>query len=249
MTAPLAPVYDRPDLYAAAYGWRDIDGEVDCALAWAARHLGRAPGSACELAAGPALHARALLARGLRVAAVEHNPAACAWLRAAAPSLEVLQADLTAFGLAVPVDLMLCPLSGLSYLLDDAAWQTALRCIAGSLAAGGVLVAELAPGDAERTAEETWTVPWAGASMQVSAGPSRWVGPDVFEWELRLDPPGRDHSPFFTTERQRYLPATTVEALLASADDWASIGFYTGYDARQRYRGGPSYVVCAVRAG
>lgn len=242
-------VYDHPELYAAAYGFRDIAGECDFALQQARLSLGRDADSAAELAAGPALHGRELLRRGLRVAAVEHNPAAVEWLRQVEPRIEVVTADLRCFRLAQPVDLMLCPLSGLAYLLDDASWQSALAAVAAGLRPGGVLVAELAPADADRVAVDTWQVDLPDGRLEVVAGPSRRVGSDGFEWELTL----RAHQPagvreLVTTERQRALSAAAAERLVRRHGGFGLVRCHAGYDARLRYRGGPSLVLVARRA-
>ncbi|MBI5832716.1 MAG: hypothetical protein HZB16_10470 [Armatimonadetes bacterium] len=240
-------VYDHPAYYAAAYGFRDVPAEIEFALALVEAGLGRPATSAVELAAGPALHGRELLRRGLRTAAVEHNPQAAAWLAAVEPAMEVQLAGLEAFTLASPVDLALCPLSGLAYLLDDAAWLAALECVAANLVPGGLLVAELAPDDAARGEVDTWQVALPEGEMEVIAGPSRLVDEDVFEWDLTLVRPGSGDQLLTTTERQRRLSAAGVQRLLATHGAWCGVRCYAGYDRRRRYRGAGSLVVCAQR--
>ncbi len=242
-------VYDCPDLYAAAYGFRDIAAELDFALAQAQVALGRAATSLVELAAGPALHARCALDLGLRAAAVEHNPQAVDWLRCTEPRLEVVLADIAAFKLAAPVDVALCPLSGFAYLLTDAAWLAALDSVAQSLTPGGLLVAELAPDDARRVEVDRWEVPAGDGVLEVVAGPSRMLTDGVFEWDLQITA-RRDGQPvtLHTIERQRDLSAAAVGRLLAQHGGFQAVRCYEGYDRRRRYRGAGSLVVCARRA-
>jgi len=242
-------VYDHPELYAAAYGFRDITGELAFCLAQASHSLGREPASLVELAAGPALHARAALRRGLRAAAVEHNPRAVAWLRAAEPDLEVVLADIAAFELAAPVDLVLCPLSGFAYLLDDDRWRSALACVAACLTPGGLLVMELSPGDARRDVVDTWQVPLPSADLEVIAGPSRWASNGVFEWDLtlRCELEGR-RVELVTVERQRDISAARAQALVSAQSGLSSVRCHAGYDARRRYRGAGGVVITARRS-
>src|SRR6516225_5648786 len=78
--AGVSGIYDDPELYQLACAYRDIPAEVDALLAWAGRHLrepGAGPGSALELAAGPADHARELARRGLLATALDISPAMC----------------------------------------------------------------------------------------------------------------------------------------------------------------------------
>ena len=242
-------VYDCPDLYAAAYSFRDVAAELDFALAQAQAALGRAATSLVELAAGPALHARCALDLGLRAAAVEHNPRAVDWLRSAEPRLEVVLADIAAFQLAAPVDVALCPFSGLAYLLTDDAWLAALDSIAQALTPGGLLVAELAPDDARRAQVDQWEVPATDGALEVVAGPSRLLADGVFEWDLAITAQ-RDGQPVTlrTVERQRDLSAMAVQRLLARHGGFQAVRCYGGYDRRRRYRGSGSLVVCARSA-
>jgi hypothetical protein len=237
-------LYARPAIYAQAYGYRQIAAECDFAVA-AAEVLGRPAGSVVELAAGPAAHARELARRGLWAAAVDHHPAMIAYLAATAPEICAIQAELTAFVLPRAVDLALCPLGGLAYLLDDAAWLAALAATRAALVPGGLLVAELAPGDADRADVDRWTVTAGATTVEAVAGPSARVGLDLFEWSLTLTRRcGQAVETVRGVERQRAVGAAGAERLLRQAG-FRQVRAFEGYQRARRYRGGGALVLTA----
>jgi len=74
-----ASVYDAPEIYDVAFGFRDFDKEIDF-LETLVREYGGLRGgggltSALELGAGPAWHSLACARRGIQAVALERNPA------------------------------------------------------------------------------------------------------------------------------------------------------------------------------
>jgi len=72
-------VYDAPEIYDVAFGFRDFDKEIDF-LETLVREYGALRGgggltSALELGAGPAWHSLACARRGIQAVALERNPA------------------------------------------------------------------------------------------------------------------------------------------------------------------------------
>ena len=240
-------LYEHPAAYELAFSYRDIVGECDF-LADVARHsLGREAHSAVELAAGPALHARCLAARGWSVVAVERSAGAVAWLRREAPEVVAIRADLRSFTLPEPVDVAFCPLSGFAYLLTDDDWRQALDAAAAALVAGGLLVLELAPDDAERRTAERWTVTRDEVTVEAEAGPSVRVGADVFEWPLTLTLRAAGRTERYTgLQRQRAVGAAHAERLVRGHPAFGAVRCHGGYDLTSRYRRG-TLVLVATR--
>lgn len=238
-------VYDHPRAYELAFAYRDIAGECEGLLLAAERSLGRPAVSAVELAAGPALHARELARRGLRVAAVDRSAGALAYVAAVAPAIATVQADLRDFVLSAPVDLAFCPLSGFAYLLDDAAWHAALTAAAAALVPGGALVLELAPADATRAVADAWTANDGARTVHAYAGPSEPLDGDTCRWELRVT---LDGVTFSGWQHQRALSAAAAERLVASHGAFGAVRAWSGYDQRRRYRGGDTLVLTAQKA-
>ena len=72
-------VYDAPEIYDVAFGFRDFDKEIDfletLVREYGALHGGGGLTSALELGAGPAWHSLACARRGIQAVALERNPA------------------------------------------------------------------------------------------------------------------------------------------------------------------------------
>jgi len=153
-------IYDRPELYDAAFGYRDFATEAAALLKLHALHCGGArPATALDLGAGPARHSVELARCGVAVTALDANPTMLAYAEslaaAAAPPLaggvRFLRGDMRT-GAGLPAgstfDLVICLLGTFSHNLDNRAAGEALATAERHLAPGGLLVLELAhPGD------------------------------------------------------------------------------------------------------
>jgi SAM-dependent methyltransferase len=205
MIAQVSGIYDEPELYELACGYRNVPEEVTALLGWCGKHRQAlagtpdAPGggrvsvagdggvrSVLELAAGPAEHARELARRGLRATALDRSAAMCAYAaaraKAAGLDLGVVEADMRDFSIPDRFDLAITMLNSLCHLytLDDLVAH--LTAVAAHLNPGGLYIAELAhPADyfapVPRTSSE-WSLEQDGVRAEV-----RWGGR-----EDRIDP-------------------------------------------------------------
>jgi len=139
-------LYERAVYYDIALDG-DVSREVEFMLAAYERHAGRPVRSVLELACGPAYHARAMAARGLRVVGLDLSAdmIALAADKAAAEAVEVawVVADMRDFRLPAPVDMAVCTLDGIDGLLTDAEIVRHLHAVAANLAPGGIYLIEL----------------------------------------------------------------------------------------------------------
>lgn len=167
-------IYDNPWAYELACGFRDVPAEVDALLGW----LDAPPGSALELAAGPAEHARELARRGVRATALDLSPAMCAYAaeraRLAGVALEVVEADMTAFRLGRRFDLIVTMLDSTAHLMTLDAFVAHLDRVAEHLAPGGRYIMEMShPGDrlgSRPSVGTRWTVRRDGVRAEVEWG-------------------------------------------------------------------------------
>ena len=171
-------IYQAARYYDIAFGYRDFVAECDFLRTVAARHLGRAPASVLELAAGPANHAIELAGRGLAAAALDREPSMVRYGRekaaAAGVELDYREADLTGFTLDRQFDLALLLLGSAACLLTNDDMIACLRHTADALAPGGLLVLEL-PHPRElfgldHLSEDAWEVTQDGVRVRVRWG-------------------------------------------------------------------------------
>jgi len=153
MTTSHDQIYERARCYDTAFGFRDVAAECDALVALATQHLGRAPSSVLELAAGPARHAIEFARRGLAATALDAVPAMLEYASALAArdgvALQVACADMVDFTLPRRFDLVVLLMDSASYLLDNGAVLRHLACVARHLVPGGVYVLEMShPRDA-----------------------------------------------------------------------------------------------------
>mmetsp|Transcript_13041 Transcript_13041/g.38849 ORF Transcript_13041/g.38849 Transcript_13041/m.38849 type:complete len:288 (+) Transcript_13041:1002-1865(+) len=142
-------VYDRPELYDAAFGFRDFEAEVDFLLAAHEAHAGRPARRVLELAAGPARHAVEAATRGLECKALDSSAAMVAYgsalARAASVSLDYREGDArdARACAALACDAAWLLLGSLGHFLtaDDAV--AVLRAAAAAVAPGGTFVIEV----------------------------------------------------------------------------------------------------------
>ncbi len=171
--------YRHARLYAEAFSWRDIERECAFLEEVARKHLGRAPGSVLELAAGPAEHARYFGTRepmdahalDLSTAMLEY---AAEQARQQGANVSFHAADLRDFRVPVEIDLAFCLLDSISYLPDHRSFLRHLRCVADCLAPDGVYVIETVhpkePLSGEKTTSTQWSVERGGRRIEVEFG-------------------------------------------------------------------------------
>jgi SAM-dependent methyltransferase len=169
---PVTGIYDDPHAYELACAFRDVPGEVDALLRWAARHRpGAAPvRSVLELAAGPAEHAREFAVRRIEATALDINPAMCAYAaeRGTGLPLHVVEADMTAFRLGRRFDLIVTMLDSTAHLMTLSALVAHLKRVAGHLHDDGLYIVEMSH-PADRLSDK----PRAGRVWQVERGDER----------------------------------------------------------------------------
>lgn len=228
-------VYDQARLYDVAFSFRDIGAECDALTTLVQRHLGHAPRSVLELAAGPARHAREFSRRGLRATALDLFPAmvdyALARAREDGVLLDTVVADMTDFDLPDRYDLALLAMDSASHLLDNDAVLRHLAAVARHLAPGGLYVLEMHhPRDAFGIASSTttdWTCEVDGLKVT-----TRWGQPgDAFDPILQQDrvsvqvdwegPEGRGR--LEETVTQRRFTANEWDALVRASDAFETV--------------------------
>jgi SAM-dependent methyltransferase len=174
-------VYDQARLYDVAFSFRDIGAECDALTALAQRHLGRAPASVLELAAGPARHAREFARRGARATALDLFPTMADYAieraREDGVPLDAVVADMTDFELPGRYDLALLAMDSASHLLDNDAVLSHLAAVARHLVPDGLYVLEMHhPRDAFGIAGSTQTE-WTQEEGDLKVT-TRWGHPD-----------------------------------------------------------------------
>jgi SAM-dependent methyltransferase len=199
---------------------------------------GPVPSTVLELAAGPAEHARAMVARGADVTALDINPVMCAFARAQAAKaglrLAVVEGDMRDFRIAEPArfDLAITMLNSLCHLMTLDDLLAHLGSVATHLADGGLYVAELAhPADflsGEPSTSSEWSTDIDGGKVTV-----RWGGR-----RDHIDPVTQVTMEHVTvTYRQKDGSARTVTDVVPNR-------FWTGteFEAAVRLAGGLSVV-------
>ena len=191
ITANHRQVYRRARCYDVAFSFRDVPAECETLLALGERHLGRAPASVLELAAGPARHAREFVRRGLAATALDSAPEMLEYAAGLAAqhglALHTACVDMTAFTLPQRFDLAVLLLDSSSYLLDNATVLRHLACVARHLNPGGLYVLEMShPRDAfgvGASHQTHWTT--EGDGLRVTM---RWGEPgDAFDPVTQID--------------------------------------------------------------
>ncbi|EWY39289.1 hypothetical protein N825_07630 [Skermanella stibiiresistens SB22] len=173
-------IYGAARYYDIAFAYRDFVEECDFLMSAAARHLGRAPASVLELAAGPANHAIELARRGLDAAALDREPAMVRYgsekAEAAGVRVNYHQGDMTGFSLDRPVDLALLLLGSAACLLTNSAVISCMQRVSEALTPGGVLIIELPHPrelfNIDDATEDGWEVTRDGTRVRV-----RWGSP------------------------------------------------------------------------
>ena len=186
-SAPHERLYAHAELYAVAFSWRDVPAQCAFIERVFARHAGRAPLSVLELASGPSEHALVFAAAGLEATALDLSEGMLKYAAAQAERLDValrcVRAPMTDFTLPRRVDLALCMIDSLSYLLDHDALKSHLTAVAEAVEPGGLYLIELAhPAGSfglRETTEQSWETrdEARGVSVEMTFG----LDDDVFD--------------------------------------------------------------------
>jgi len=230
-------IYERARCYDVAFGFRDVAAECDALLALATQHLGRAPSSVLELAAGPARHAREFARCGLAATALDAVPAMLEYALAHAAregvSLQVACADMVDFTLPRRFDLIVLLMDSSSYLLDNDAVLRHLACVFRHLVPGGVYVLEMShPRDAfgvGASNDTHWTSEADGLHVTMRWGQDG----DVFDPVTQIDEVtvtmdwslAGDSGQVVERARQRRFTANEVEALIRASGDFEIVAW------------------------
>lgn len=163
-------IYSRPELYEAAFSFRDIPAEVDVVARW----LGGVPTSILELAAGPAAHAIELARRGSAATAVDVSPAMVRHAARRADevgvALDARVGDMSDFALVRRFGAVLTMAGAIGHLTDETALKAHFRCVARHLAPGGRYVLETSkPGDG--ATRDRWRLTRGGIRFDVRFSP------------------------------------------------------------------------------
>jgi SAM-dependent methyltransferase len=166
-------IYAHPELYEAAFSFRDVAAEVDTILRWCPV----APGTRIlEVAAGPAAHAIELARRGLVAAALDLSPAmvrhAARRARQAGVDLDVVVADMSDFTIGGRFGLVLTMAGAIGHLADEVTLASHFRSVARHLAGDGqYLIETTRPGDGDT--RDRWRLSRQGRRYDVHFSPDR----------------------------------------------------------------------------
>ncbi|MDA3963382.1 MAG: class I SAM-dependent methyltransferase [Planctomycetota bacterium] len=127
-------LYSKPELYEAAFAWRDYTAEVAVLIDLWQQHNSRPLRRVLDCAAGPAPHAAAWQAAGVTCCALDRSAAMCAHAGQRCPSL---RADTTQLPLAAGFDLATTMLGSL-YVLSELDLAQHLGGVAAALRPGGL---------------------------------------------------------------------------------------------------------------
>ena len=139
-------VYRRARYYDIAFR-RDVSREVDFLVDLFRAGAGRAPASMLDVACGPGYHARIFAARGIDSHGLDLRPEMVAFARdeAEAEGLKInwFAADMRAFTLPAPIDIMLTSYDSLDCLCTHDEIIDHFRAVARNLSPEGIYVTEL----------------------------------------------------------------------------------------------------------
>ncbi|GIL89545.1 hypothetical protein Vretimale_1894 [Volvox reticuliferus] len=185
-----ATIYSRPELYDAAFSYRDFKTEVRFLQDVQKNHgASQQLTSVLELGCGGARHLANLAKAGVpKVVGLDMSPdmltfarANVAKLGARAQAVELLEGDMASFDLShKSFDMVVCLLGTFSHILDTQQAISCFRRVSEHLRPGGLFVLEMAhPGDlfdgtliTGESGKEVWEQPYNGGKIFVEWGDS-----------------------------------------------------------------------------
>jgi SAM-dependent methyltransferase len=242
-------IYEHAELYAYAFGTRDVPRECRFLREVLARHGRGGPGDRgpeltrfLELGAGPADHAIELARAGVGSTAIDISPAMVAFGRGRASqagvALDYREADMRDFRCPEQVELAATLLDTASYLLTNHDFRTHLAAVARAVRPGGVYVLELShPRDlftSDSSTESQWSVDTPSGPLHVewrlvpgSFDPIRQTATYAAKFEYH----GSAGSQVVTQEAvQRAYTSNEIEALVAACPAFELAARYGALD-------------------
>jgi SAM-dependent methyltransferase len=139
-------VYAHPHYYDIAYSFVDVPGQVDLFENYLRAHSRLPVRRVLDLCCGPATQLREFARRGYGAVGLDCHPIVLQYARehavAAGADIEFVQADMTDFTLAEPVDFAFILMGSTAYLGSNEGLLAHLSCMARAVAPGGLYLLE-----------------------------------------------------------------------------------------------------------
>jgi len=139
-------VYAHPQYYDIAYSFVDVPQQVDLFEEYIRQHSHVPVRRVLDLCCGPATQPREFARRGYRAVGLDCHPIALQYAReqaiAAGVAVEFIQADMTDFTLAEPVDFAFMLMGSTAYLGSNEGLLAHLSCMARAVVPGGLYLLE-----------------------------------------------------------------------------------------------------------
>jgi ubiquinone/menaquinone biosynthesis C-methylase UbiE len=171
-----AEFYAHAARYDALFNWRDLDADARFLTGLFDTWRSTVPlRSVLELAAGPAAHARWFARHGMRTHALDCAQEMLDYAASLEPNLRTHLEDMSDFTWEdEPVDLAICLIDSLSYILDHDSFMRHVECVAQAMSPGALYVLEVVhpqgPLGGEDTTHTTWSVEHEGDTLEISFG-------------------------------------------------------------------------------
>ena len=241
-------VYELARAYELAFSYRNVQQEVDALVDWATACLGHAPGTALELAAGPADHALEMARRSIEVTALDLSSAMCSRASERATEagvpLRVVEGDMRSFALDRQFEMAVVLIDSTAHLLTLDDFVANLRVTGDHLVPGGCYILEMShPRDflsLVPTTTTDWTIASGAERVRVRWGSQPDEAPDpldsvsqIVQARVRVDYEVEGRLGVHTDEviPQRLWTATEVEAVIRLAGTFDRVGRYGSFDS------------------
>lgn len=171
-----AAFYAHAAHYDALFNWRDLDADAHFLTGLFDTWRPDAPMHAVlELAAGPAAHARWFARHGVRAHALDCAQEMLNYAASIEPDLCTHLEDMSDFTWKdEPIDLAICLIDSLSYILDHDSFLRHLQCVAKAMSPDALYVLEVVhpqgPLGGDDTTHTTWCVEHEDDTLHISFG-------------------------------------------------------------------------------
>jgi len=237
--APFSEVYAAPQYYDLAFGFRDLDREVEFMCAALRRFSGRRPRRVLELACGSAPHLPAWHARGCEYVGVDLRPEMLRAARARGLPATLVRADMRRFDPGpLRIDLA-CVMLGSLYLRSNAELLLQLDRLERAMRPGGLYVLDgvawFHPLD---DGAQSWTVRRGGVTVRTRFRAELVDGlSQTYAQAVRLDV--LDHGRRFVLESRPvvklFLPQE-LELLVRHQGGFEVAGWFDDFDLNRPVR-------------